>query len=127
MSGPLLQRFVNMLLGKRDDDRDAATSDEDQVIAAPRFEETPMATGPDAPRASDPPEAGRVSIDTELGTWFDGRSSVRTSFARDSLDSNPGTARWFRRPRFVAPGDTLHHPAVSASAPTSEPGRPSHA
>jgi hypothetical protein len=84
MSESILQRLMNRLRGKPD-----AASDEVE-------EEVPMQTG----RAS-------IASDVDSKRWFDGKPPI----IRDSIDSDPGSARWFRRPKFVAPGDTLHHPS----------------
>jgi hypothetical protein len=83
MSESILQRIANRLFGKHD-----ATSDEVESNDVP---------------------PGRVSIasDVDSKRWFDGKPPV----TRDPVDSNPDSARWFRRPKFVAPGDTLHHPS----------------
>jgi hypothetical protein len=45
-------------------------------------------------------------IDSSAATtdWFDGKRLA----PRDSIDSNPDTARWYRRPRYVVPGAAVH-------------------
>lgn len=82
MSESILQRLANRLFGKHD-----ATSDEVEITSAPA-------------RHS-------IASDVDSKRWFDGKPPI----ARDPVDSNPDSARWFRRPKFVAPGDTLHHPS----------------
>lgn len=56
------------------------------------------------------PDRAFAPIDSNLMTagWFDGKASTR----RDSIDSNPGTARWYRRPRFVSPDAATHRPSL---------------
>ena len=83
MSESFLQRLVKTLFVKHD-----AASDEVEESPAPQ---------------------GRQSIasDVDSKRWFDGKPPI----VRDSIDSDPGSARWFRRPKFVAPGDTLHNPS----------------
>jgi hypothetical protein len=71
---------------------------------------------------------GRTSVPAELATpvtsneafapidsnvanvdWFAGR----TATPRDSIDSDPDTARWYRRPRYVVPGAAVHRTSGS--------------
>ncbi|MGZ3477121.1 MAG: hypothetical protein ACXWUG_26185, partial [Polyangiales bacterium] len=86
MSDSLIQRLVNRLKGKHD-----AASD-DVEVSAPEQRE------------------GRDSIasDVDSKRWFEGKPPAPPPIPRDPIDSDPVSARWFRRPRFVAPGDALH-------------------
>ena len=53
-------------------------------------------------------------LDSNAATtnWFNGGHRVA---GRDSIDSNPETSRWYRRPRYVVPGAAVHRPSGSFS------------
>lgn len=66
-------------------------------------------------RASSSREHAFEPIDSNASTrdWFEGMPSSQTvpSYIRDSIASDPDSARWFRKPRYVVRGDALHRPS----------------
>jgi len=58
------------------------------------------------------PNQAFAPIDSNAGTvdWFNADAQVA---GRDSIDSNPTTARWYRRRRYVVPGAASHRTSGS--------------
>lgn len=81
-----------------------------QRLAAALFGATPVVDDTEAD-ASGPSKQGTEQIDEDAATsgWFEGRQNA----GRDSIDSNPDTARWYRRPRYVVPGAATHRTSTS--------------
>lgn len=69
----------------------------------PKIEDSEQAVTPT--RAFAPIDSNASTVD-----WFNGRRQVA---GRDSIDSNPDTARWYRRPRYVVQGAATHRPSGS--------------
>lgn len=68
---------------------------------APKIEELPVEPKTDA--AFSP-----IDSNVETMGWFNGGHVAR----RDSIDSNPDTARWYRKPRYVAPSAAAHRTSL---------------
>lgn len=70
--------------------------------------EAPPATPSVTPGVT--PNQAFAPIDSNATTvdWFAGQAGPR-----DSIDSNPDTARWYRRPRYVVPGAAMHRTSDS--------------
>jgi hypothetical protein len=72
----------------------------------PRISELPS----DVPEVT--PETAFAPIDSNAETvgWFNGGHVARAQ--RDSIESNPDTARWYRKPRFVSPNAAAHRTSL---------------
>lgn len=78
-------------------------------LATALFDKTPTEADlpPEEPAAK---QAEPVDRDSVANRWFDNN---RQRTGRDSIDSNPDTARWYRRPRYVVPGAATHRTSGS--------------
>ncbi len=66
----------------------------------------PRISEPTAEPAAEKPDTAFAPVDSNADTvgWFSGGHLAR----RDSIESNPDTARWYRRPRFTTPRAAAH-------------------
>jgi hypothetical protein len=71
--------------------------------AQPRVSEVEEPTPPT-------PDTAFAPIDSNVDTvgWFNGGHVTR----RDSIESNPDTARWYRKPRFATPPAAEHRTSL---------------
>lgn len=61
-----------------------------------------------APAPLEPDTLRHVDSNADTLGWFSGGHLAQ----RDSIDSDPGTARWYRRPRYIAPQSAAHRTSV---------------
>lgn len=75
------------------------------------FSATPTIT--ESPSIPSPPDRSFGPIDSNAVTaqWFDGNAPSMME-SRNSVDSNPDTARWYRRPRFVPQNAASHRSSL---------------
>jgi len=83
-------------------------------IASALFSKPATEADPPAEVTSVTPNDAFAPIDGDATTmnWFNGGHRAT---GRDSIDSNPDTSRWYRRPRYVVPGAAVHRPSGSFS------------
>lgn len=65
--------------------------------AQPRISELPE-------EPAEAPAPSHVDSNADTVGWFNGGHLA----GRDSIESNPDTARWYRKPRFVTPRAAAH-------------------
>lgn len=79
--------------------------------AQPRLSELPLPREGSEPTPQVTPETAFAPIDSNVDTvgWFTGG---HIAIRRDSIESNPDTARWYRKPRFASPPAAEHRTSL---------------